>query len=413
MKYIIDTNALIREPQLTENYDVVVTSHILREIEDLELKRKSDRQLQYEIRKLKRYLEENEHFHIDLKDYKYTLDDGMSTDYVDNIIVSAAYENKYGIITNDRLMIEKAKLYNIPTVNPSLNEGEYIEHKGFKQAFMTESSLLTEIYQDLGNNKFELLTNEYLVIYDADKIDDNDPDNEDNLEVIDILKWNGESLQTLGENKKLRSNQFGEFEPRDEFQIMAVDSILSNDITSLRGKAGSGKSLITLSILWRLVEEEGYKLVIFANPSPSADSEYLGYYKGDRLEKLAQSSVFSTLQSKFGDKDEVIYQVHDGKLDILPFSDLRGYDSGSKELIWVMEGQNLSSELLKLGLQRVGEGSKIVIDGDFHQQIDKSVYVHDNGMKRMSEVFRGKDMYGEVELQKVYRNKIGEIAELM
>ena len=36
-----------------------------------------------------------------------------------------------------------------------------------------------------------------------------------------------------------------------------------------------------------------------------------------------------------------------------------------------------------------------------------------NGMRRMSEVFRGQDFYGEIELQHIFRSKIAEIADMM
>lgn len=60
---------------------------------------------------------------------------------------------------------------------------------------------------------------------------------------------------------------------------MAVDSILNNQLTSIRGRAGSGKSIIALNTAWNLVEKEGYKLVIFVNPTPLRDSQELGFYK--------------------------------------------------------------------------------------------------------------------------------------
>ena len=119
------------------------------------------------------------------------------------------------------------------------------------------------------------------------------------------------------------------------------------------------------------------------------------------------------LKSKFGDEFEILRLINDGKLDILPFVDLKGFDTADKTIIWVLEAQNLTTELLKLGLQRIGEGSKVIIDGDFHQQIDKAVYVTDNGMKRMSEVFRGDEMYGEIELQNIYRSRIAKLADTM
>ncbi|MER2009361.1 MAG: PhoH family protein [Psychrobacillus sp.] len=405
MKYIIDTNVLLRNSEFIFQYECVIPSHVLREIEHLERTRKSDRTLQFEIRRLKRVLDEDEtHVYFDLKDYKFTLDDELDSQYVDNILVQVAVDNGYGMISNDRLIKEKCKLYNVEVID--INEDNFIEHKGFREKFMLEDEL-NIVYQNLGVNQFGLMTNEYIII-------NNDLDGE----LIDIMKWTGECLVSLRDKKgKLgkgfRTDQFGQFVPRDEHQIMAVDSILNNQITALRGRAGSGKSLIALSTAWYLVEKEGYKLVIFVNPVPSLNAQELGFYKGDKLEKLLQSSVGTMLKAKFGDETAIIRAIQDNMLDILPFVDLRGFDTGDKTIAWVLEAQNLTSELMKLGLQRVGEGSKVIVDGDYHQQIDKDIYISDNGMKRMSEVFRGTEFYGEIELQNVHRSKIAELADLM
>jgi PhoH-like ATPase len=405
MRYIVDTNVLLKKPEVVKEYDSVIPSHVLREIEHLERTRKSDRQLQFEIRRLKRILDEDsKHIYVDLKDYKFTLDESLDAQYVDNILIQIAVDNGYGMISNDRLIKEKCKLYNIEIVN--IDDNHFIENKGFKETFMTEEELKA-VYLNLGINQFDLLTNEYIVVND-----------DITGELMDILKWNGQYLVSLRDNKgKLgkgfRTFQFNQFTPRDEQQIMAVDSIFSNQITSIRGRAGSGKSLIALNTAWKLVEKEGYKLVIFVNPVPSLNAQELGFYKGDKLEKLLQSSVGTMLKAKFGDEVEILRQIQDGTLDILPFVDLRGFDTGDKTVAWILEAQNLTSELLKLGLQRIGEGSKVIIDGDYHQQVDKDVYISDNGMKRMSEVFRGTDLYGEVELQNVHRSRIAEIADQM
>jgi predicted ribonuclease YlaK len=195
---------------------------------------------------------------------------------------------------------------------------------------------------------------------------------------------------------------------------MAVDSIFSNQLTSIRGRAGSGKSLLTLSTAWYLVEREKYKLVIFVNPTPLRDSQELGFYKGDRLEKLMQSAVGTMLKAKFGDEIGILREIQDGKLDILPFVDLRGWDSGGdKCIVWILEAQNLTSDLMKLGLQRITESTKVVVDGDYDSQIDRDSYASDNGMKRMSEVFRGTDLFGEVELQQVHRSRLADLADKM
>jgi PhoH-like ATPase len=406
MKHIADTNILLREPQIIKEYECVIPSHVLREIEHLERTRKSDRQLQFEIRRLKRILDEDTtHVYFDLKDYKFTLDDELDSQYVDNILLQVAVDNGYGMISNDRLIKEKCKLYGIEVIDLDKSES-FIEYRGFQEKFMLEDELKI-VYQNLGVNQFGLQTNEYIII-------NNDVDGE----LLDIFKWTGEYLVSLRDGKgKLgkgfKTDLLGVFSPRDEHQIMAVDSILNNQITSLRGRAGSGKSLIALSTAWHLVEKKGYKLVIFVNPVPSLNAQELGFYKGDKLEKLLQSSVGTMLKAKFGDETAIINAIQDNMLDILPFVDLRGFDTGDKTIAWILEAQNLTSELMKLGLQRVGEGSKVIVDGDYHQQIDKDIYVSDNGMKRMSEVFRGTEFYGEIELQNVHRSRIAELADKM
>jgi PhoH-like ATPase len=404
-RWICDTNVLLKKPEVIKEYDSVIPSDVLREIEHLERTRKSDRTLQFEIRRLKRILDEDTtHTYIDLKDYKFTLDDDLDPNYVDNILIQVAVDNGYGMISNDRLIKEKCKLYNIPVMN--LDEDTFIEHKGFKEKFMIKEEL-KNVYLNLGINQFDLITNEYIVIND-----------DINGDLLDIMKWNGECLVSLRDKKgKLgkgfKTFQFNDFVPRDEQQIMAVDSILNNQLTSIRGRAGSGKSLIALNTAWYLVEKEGYKLVIFVNPVPSLNAQELGFYKGDRLTKLLQSSVGAMLKSKFGDEVEILRQIQDEKLDILPFVDIRGYDTGDKTICWIVESQNLTGELMKLGLQRIGEGSKVIVDGDYHQQIDKDIYISDNGMKRMSEVFRGTELYGEIELQNVWRSRLADLADKM
>lgn len=413
-KYIVDTNILLNKPEIINEYDIIIPSHVLREIEKLERERKSDSTLQFEIRRLKRFLDEQENVYIDIKDYKFSLDDKLDPQYVDNILLQIAVDNDYGIITDDRLLREKCKLYGIPLL--SFKKDNFVEYKGFKEVFMSKKEF-NKFYQNLDKNTYNLLVNEYLVIYDKEITDD--------LVPLEIMKWDGKSLISLPRNKKgeidlsFKTNMFGKFTPKDAQQMMAVDSILSNQVTQLRGRAGSGKSKIALETAWHLIEREGKnngyeKLVIFVNPTPSRDAQELGFYSGDKLEKLMQSSVGAMLKSKFGAEEGILAQIALGKLDILPFVDIRGYETGErKTIVWILEAQNLTKGLMKLGLQRISENTKVIIDGDYHAQVDKDVYATDNGMKRMSEVFRGTDLYGEVELQNIYRSRVAYIADCM
>ena len=69
---------------------------------------------------------------------------------------------------------------------------------------------------------------------------------------------------------------------------------------------------------------------------------------------------------------------------------------------------------MKLAIQRIGNDCYCIIDGDFTAQVDMSQYAGaNNGMRRLSEVFRNHNLYGEVELQNIFRSEIAKIADEM
>ena len=78
-----------------------------------------------------------------------------------------------------------------------------------------------------------------------------------------------------------------------------------------------------------------------------------------------------------------------------------------------MEAQNLDTTLLRMLLQRIGDDCKVIVDGDREEQTDLDIYTNDNGMEKMSEVYRGEDIFGQVDLQSIERCRIGRIAERM
>lgn len=136
-------------------------------------------------------------------------------------------------------------------------------------------------------------------------------------------------------------------------------------------------------------------------------------YPGTRDEKLLDSQIGNLLNSKLGSKFEVEELIAEERLVLLPLSDIRGYDtSGMHAGIYISEAQNLDTELMKLTLQRIGEDSICIIDGDYNAQVDMIEYAGaNNGMKRVSKLFKGQDFYGEVALQNIYRSKIALIAQ--
>ena len=143
------------------------------------------------------------------------------------------------------------------------------------------------------------------------------------------------------------------------------------------------------------------------NPVAVGDACQLGYYPGTKDEKLLDSQVGNMLVAKVGDRVGVERMIDDGQLELLAMADIRGFDTTKygPVAVYITEAQNFSINLMKLALQRIGEETIVVIDGDYTTQVDRSEYAgSNNGMARMSEVFRGKKPYGEVELKNIYRS---------
>lgn len=141
----------------------------------------------------------------------------------------------------------------------------------------------------------------------------------------------------------------------------------------------------------------------------------LSVYPGSRTEKLLDSQIGNLLESKLGDRIAVERLIEENKLVLLPLSDIRGYDTtGMNAAIYISEAQNLDIELMRLALQRIGDDSICILDGDSEAQVDLDMYAgNNNGMKRVSKVFRGSDVYGEVTLKNIYRSKIAALAQKM
>lgn len=281
---------------------------------------------------------------------------------------------------------------------------------GFKVVSVDDESEIESIYQNLENNKYNLHINQYVIFESKTQLD-----RSKYPLTLDCLKWTGKELVRVNP-KGFTTQSFGKFKPYDYYQKAAIDSILNNDVTMIKGHAGAGKSLIGLYTAWHLIERGKLdRIIIFTNPVKTKNAEALGFYKGDRTEKLLDSQIGIMLSSKFGSIERVSELIQEGTITLLPFSDIRGYDTTSeaKTLVWITEAQNLDSELLKLGLQRIGNNTKVIVDGDPTAQVDKESYHKHNGMNRMSDVFNGQDYYGEIALKNIYRSKIAERAQLM
>ena len=260
----------------------------------------------------------------------------------------------------------------------------------------------SKIYSSSHDNPFQLIQNQYLLLKDPKG------------NIIDHYKYDGETYLRVPDFYILESKQFGKTKSKDPYQLLAIDSMMNNKLTVIRGPAGSGKSYLALSFLFNQYEKGKInKIIIFCNTVAARGAAKLGFYPGDKNAKLLDSQMGNFLISKVGDKIGVERLIDDGTIVLLPMADIRGYDTtGMKAGIYITEAQNMDIELMRLALQRIGDDCICILDGDSEAQVDLSLYSGtNNGLKRVSAVFRGNKIYGEVELPNIYRSEIANIAQ--
>jgi len=403
MTKFYDTSALL------ENYDklfsdsqkFIISSQTLIELENIKTSANKDSDIKYKARRLCRILDENiGKFEVAVNT---EVDLGMPIT-PDNIILTTAYRyNKYSkpivFVTNDiACKIIAETVYGLSVKSIDLSNMD--DYTGYKEVIMSNEEM-AYLYENLDKNDYDCLINEYFVIKNVSG------------EIVDVMKYDGQKFVSTWK-KGLKTIAFGDIiKPKDVYQRMTIDSIMTNDITAISGKAGTGKSFISLVSAMYLIENGKYdRIVVLFNPTKTKGATGLGYYSGNALEKAIQSNIGQTLISKFGDNFSSL--IAQDKLKLICMTDIRGYEVKNNEILFITECQNTSIELLKLCLSRASEGCKVIIEGDFDAQVDNYAFEgSSNGLKRAVEVFKGENIFGFVKLQNIYRSRIAELAEKM
>ena len=414
MTKFYDTNALLDLQEEVFEEKFLCSIKTFDELEHIKTSKNKDEETRYKARKITHLLDENNNMYEAVTvDYKKYIDDilnvfGLNPEDPDNIIVYSAWCKSQEIkdlvfVTNDICCKNIAKnifKLNVESANDYIDE----DYKGFTEISLTEEQM-AYFYSNLNENMFDLYVNEYLILKDHNDV------------TVDKFRWNGDNHENI-KFGQIKSDYFGTVKPYngDVYQQCALDSLTQNKITMLKGKSGSGKSYLALGWLFYLLEKHKIdKIIVFCNTVATMNSAKLGYYPGSKDDKLLDSAIGNMLGAKLGGIFMVDQLIQENKLVLLPMSDIRGYDTtGMNAGVYITEAQNMDISLMKLALQRIGEDCICIIDGDYTTQVDMNQYAgNNNGMRRMSEVFRGQDFYGEIELQHIFRSKIAEIADMM
>lgn len=412
-KFYDTCSLLLKAGTLFDNNEPFAISSItLNELEDIKTSPYKDAEQKYAARKLLHILKEHRgeyDVHIFTEDMLQPIIDKHLTITNDTKILATAinYDNTVHpdetvFVTDDNSLFEIANLFFGEDSIESVGEEEIDHYQGYLDLTLNESEM-EQFYQNWQQNTYNLLPNQYLVIRSQQN------------EIVDRLCYTGTEYRPIS-FESFDSKHFGVIKPIDVQQQFVADSLTHNQLTMIKGPAGSGKTLIAFGFLFQQLERHKIdKIIIFCNTVAAKNAARLGYLPGSREEKLLDSQIGNVLISKLGSRVEVERLLDEEKLILLPMSDIRGYDTtGLRAGIYFSEAQNLDISLMKLGLQRIGEDSICIIDGDEKTQVDDISFAGaNNGMRRASKVFRGSTIYGEIELKEIHRSTIGKIAEKM
>jgi PhoH-like ATPase len=226
-----------------------------------------------------------------------------------------------------------------------------------------------------------------------------------------------ENNQDIGSKKSKKSRSYYKQEksnvvtPRNEEQYCAFDLLNNDDITCklLTGNYGSGKTMLaTYAALQMLNSGKVDKIIWLRNNISAAGTEQIGYLPGTEFEKL--KPWLGPFIDHLGSEQRVMKLVENGQLEVPALGFIRGRNLEHAVII-CSEAQNLTEELVKLIIGRVGEGSYLIFDGDFHHQVDRPLFEKSPGIKRMIEVLAGNPLFGYVHLPKSERSSTARLAD--
>lgn len=228
-------------------------------------------------------------------------------------------------------------------------------------------------------------------------------------------------LKVSSDTKQLEALKFGNesvwgITARNAQQRMAFELLLNDDIplVTLTGKAGTGKTLLTLAAgLLKVEDEQVYKKLVIGRPVVPMGKD-IGYLPGEKEEKLRpwMQPIYDNLEYLFNTKknddiDKILAGMNSLQVEALTY--IRGRSIPGQFII-IDEAQNLSKHEVKTIISRVGEGSKIVLMGDPEQIDHPYLDATSNGLSYVVERFKEQALSGHVTLEKGERSQLAQLA---
>ena len=151
--------------------------------------------------------------------------------------------------------------------------------------------------------------------------------------------------------------------PRSKKQKEYVRSLKTNQITISLGPAGTGKTYLAVAVALTMLLEKKVERIILSRPAVEA-GERLGFLPGDMKDKIDPylRPLYDSLYDLL-DYDIIQRKIESGAIAIAPLAFMRGRTLKNSFAI-LDEAQNATETQIKMFLTRIGENSKLVVNGD-------------------------------------------------
>jgi PhoH-like ATPase len=337
------------------------------------------------------------------------LPDGM-IDSADNRIIAVALQvaekrrKKPILISRDINMRVKCDSLGVKAEN-------YVREKAKtnrKEAFTGVSVLKLSPQQvdtfyekgKLENKDFDLFPNEYLVLKGG--------------------KQSALAVHKDGYIKKLKQASQTGFNvqgitPRNKEQAFAMDMVLDEDIhmATLTGRAGSGKTLISIASAVHMVNSKKYDKIIISRPVQSTSGE-IGFLPGTKYDKMEPwiQPIIDNFKIVFGPKNGDHYfnmLLDKGIIEIESLAFIRGRSLPNTIFI-LDESQNITYKEAKAVTTRMGENSKLVLLGDLEQIDAPHLDSVTSGLGAVVEKFKDFNLSAHITLLKGERSPLAAYA---
>jgi phosphate starvation-inducible protein PhoH and related proteins len=162
-----------------------------------------------------------------------------------------------------------------------------------------------------------------------------------------------------------------------------INAIKNNCLTFGIGPAGTGKSYCAGALAAQALESGRIDRIIFTRPAVEA-GEQLGFLPGKLEDKFSVyiDAFRDILHERLG-KGVVDYCLRHGRIVGAPLAYMRGKTFNASTFVILDEAQNVTPIQMKMFLTRIGEGCKVVINGDVKQSDIRGPNGLDDAVKKL------------------------------